>query len=247
MLDPNSVAVLSFAVASAAGYISGYGTVRINYFLVILLGKAWSSGHARKRYIPIGAYATIVYFILAAHLLYPEYGYIAKAITVPVFVGLYALGVLHSERRYKDSLAIMDKLIGAMYYMPDQKPSQQPPSDDESKQAIDDACRIARDILAAMPTSNVEILKVLFLTFDSRTAVFFTSLGSGTLKFRRFTGLKRAEQIEYIRQWSENNYLFYAIQGIKSLMSFSYYSSHHSWAISGIPYDGNFLRRSYLK
>ena len=238
MLDPATAAIISFVIAAMAGYASGYGTVRINNFLVILLGKAWSSGHAQRRYYLIAAYAAIAYFIAMANMFYPDHGYVVKALTVPLFLGLYALGILQAERRYKHAQEIMNRVIAAMYL------SGQSP---EPKKAIDDACRIAAGVLGAMPVSNAEILRILFMTFDSRTAVFFVSLGSGEIKLGRFIQLKPAEQMEYLRHWSENDYLFYAIQGIKSLVNFSYYSSPSAWKSAGIEYDGDFLRWSYLK
>jgi hypothetical protein len=239
-VDFTIVAIISLAIGATAGIGVGYGTVRLNQLLVVVLGKAWSSGRARQRYILISIYAAIVYFIILAYYLYPDQGYVAKAISVPVFVVLFLLGVYLADKRYGASESIMFRIIEAMY-------DSSRFAEGDSAAAIRDACRTAKGVLEAMPKSNSEILRVLFLVFDSRTAVFFVSLSAGEAKFARFVELKPADQIAYIRNWIDNPFLFYAMQGLKSLVNFSYYSNQSGCNSAGIPYDGNFLRRTYLE
>ncbi|HKI07127.1 MAG TPA: hypothetical protein VKA09_01905 [Nitrososphaeraceae archaeon] len=225
---------LLFFLAAAIGYISGRLTVRINSLFVIILGKAWSSGHARGRYNLVGALAALVYFGSILTVFYPGEDFATKLASVPLFIGLYTVGIIDADRRFNDTPRIMDRIIQIMYHSPS----------NESSGAIDEASRIARGILKAMPESNVESLRLLFLFFDSSTAVFIISLSSGRLRTRRFIYLKRGDQIDYLDAWNRSQYLFYAIQGMKSMIHFSYYTGSSVW--KSIGYNGEFLRRSYL-
>jgi hypothetical protein len=256
LVDQYTFLAICIAIAVASGYLGGYATVRINQLLVILLGRAWTSGRARKRYNLMMAYSAIIYLIALVAFLYPGEHLAIKLVSVAIFAGQFVIGIKHAEKRYKQALDIMDRIIKAMFHTSLSEPAStlavynkharhDNQRGQEEEAAIRDALRISKDILDAMPKSNAETLKVLFLFLDSRTAVFIISLSAGKWRFRRFSELSWQEQQDYLDTWNENSFLFYAIQGIKSLVSFSYFSSPNSW--QNIGYNGDFLRWSYIR
>ncbi|HSB57281.1 MAG TPA: hypothetical protein VLD38_05695 [Nitrosopumilaceae archaeon] len=233
------LALILLSAGAGFGFAAGHLTVRFNHLLVILLGRAWKSGHARKRYPVIGAITTLFFTCLIFILI--DSGLEIKIISTILFATLFAAGIKNAERRFKNSLDIMDRIVRLMF-----QTSHPQPSSGELDNSIEkDVSRISRGILKSMPESNVEALKMLFLFFDSTTAVFLISLTNGRFRVRRFLHLKKAEQLDYLETWNKNPYLFYAIQGIKSLINFSYYTSRLVW--DEIGYNGEALRGSYLK
>jgi len=75
--------------------------------------------------------------------------------------------------------------------------------------------------------------------------VFFISLSSGRFRVGRFINLDPKEQEEYFETWSNNSYLYYAVQALKTMIGFSYYTSPGTW--KAIDYSGTFLAGSYLR
>lgn len=274
--DPYTFSLICFPLAAIIGYIGGYATVRINHLLVIITGKVWTSGRARKRYNLIIAYASIIYLIAVSAFLFAGEHLAIKIISVSIFLAAFILGIKHAESRYNQALPIMDKIIGTMFLSPPYRhrvtypesltPREEEDDDDtqpklfesvsnnfdlkgmdkkEEDVSIKDATRIARNILNIMPKSNVEALKVLFMFFDSKTGVFLISLSAGKWRLKRFSNLSMQDRHDYLSIWANNQFLFYAIQGMKSLVNFSYYNSAYSW--NAIGYNGNFLRWSYIR
>jgi hypothetical protein len=264
-MDPYLFSSICFSLAAISGYTGGYATVRINQLLVILTGKVWTSGRARKRYNLIIAYASIVYLIAVSVFLFPGEHLAIKIISVSIFLATYIVGIRHAESRYNQTPTIMNKIIETMFLSQPFSPNTQPEgsttkkgeqpelfmtdrNNHDSRRVDDDlkdAFRIAGEILDVMPKSNVEALKILFMFFDSRSAVFLISLSAGKWRLKRFSSLDIADRHDYISTWADNQFLFYAIQGMKSLVNFSYYNSRFSWKAIG--YGGDFLRWSYTK
>jgi hypothetical protein len=227
-------------VTPIIGYLAGFMTVKINHLLVIVSGKLWTSGHAKKRFIVTGiivtaCYITIIVMIFDfATINDPTLQTIVLAIITIVFAGLYAVGIFHSDMRFKDTETIMNNIIEVTY------------ADGNSPLEIQirkDTQNNAKSILNAMPISNNHALRLLLFVFDSAMMVFLVSLSSGRFRVRRFVNLGSTERKEYFETWATNEYLYYAVQALKSLVGFSYYTSPGTWTEIG--YNGKLLSRSY--
>jgi len=218
-----------------AGYLAGFMTVKINHILVIALGKIWTSGNGQHRYIPIGAAISAVYLgvLICVVKDFEFYFYLLLFLS---FVGLYFAGVKHATKRFGDSIEIMEKIIELTYLLDE--------NDEKQKQAVRDAQAFSKEILGAMPPSISEALLLLFFFFDSAFAVFFVSLVNGRFTSTRFIELSKNEQLDYIEAWASNPFLFVAIQAIKGLIGFSYYTGKNTW--DAIEYNGKMLRNSYI-
>jgi hypothetical protein len=222
------------------GYLAGFMTVKINYLLVIVLGKLWTSGHAKKRYILIGIIITACYIAVVMVVFDfttfndPVFQRIGPIIVTIVFAGLYFFGIYHSDMRFKDAIIIMNKIIEVTYAKGDSPAERKIRKDTQEN---------AKGILDAMPVSNNHALSLLLFVFDSAMMVFIVSLISGSFRVRRFINLGRTEQEDYFEAWATNEYLYYAVQALKSLIGFSYYTSPGTWTEIG--YSGTLLARSY--
>jgi len=235
-LDPFIFVLITLSIATISGYISGFMVVQINHLLVILLGKINSGGHAQKRYIPTGVAACAIYLTIMLFFLFPNENVVIKFASLPFFIGLYVFGITRAKRLFKQTHKILFELIKIMYYSPTDKKL-----DDNT---IKDTMKTADSILSSMPQSNKEALMILLLFFNSTTTVFLVSLISGRIRLKSFINLNTIEKTDYLQAWAQNKFLFYAIQGMKSLVSFSYFANSQSW--SAIGYNGELLRRSYL-
>src|SRR5579872_1536484 len=183
--------------------------VQINHLLVILLGKLKSSGHAQKRYIPIGAAACTIYLTVIFFFLFPSENFVIKLTSLPLFIGLYVTGIAHAKRAFKQTHKILFELIKIMYYSPTGKLDDNSTTKDTMKttyfrqpisqnifddnNTIEDTMKTADSILSAMPQSNKEALMILLLFFDSVTTVFLISLINGTIRLKPFTKLNTVE------------------------------------------------------
>jgi hypothetical protein len=233
---------LAILLITAIGYPAGFMTVKINNLLVIAFGKLWSSGHAQKRYIPIGVIIAACYTLVAFRIVDftaftdPPFQMLGPLILTTIFSGLYAVGIYHADKRFGKIGDIMEAIIKLTYASGN--------SPDE-KEIRNDTIKNANCTLEAMPESNKEALELLFFVFDSGFMVFFISLSSGRLRARRFIRLCSEQQMEYLEKWAKNTQLYYAIQALKSLIGFSYYTSPRTWKDVG--YSGTLLGRSYWK
>ena len=87
------------SITAVAGYLAGFMTVKINNLLVIVLGKLWSSGHAKKRYIPIGITVVSCYIVIILLVIDntastdPAFQTLEIVILTAIFSGLYAFGI----------------------------------------------------------------------------------------------------------------------------------------------------------
>ncbi len=221
------------------GYLAGFMTIKINYLLVIVTGKLWTSGHAKKRFIVTGIIVTVCYIIIIMTIFDstfkdPMLQTIGPATVTIVFAGLYAVGVFHSDMRFNDTESIMNNII-EVTYATGNSPAE--------KRIREDTQENAKAILDAMPISNSHALRLLLFVFDSATMVFLVSLSGGRFRARRFVNLGRTEREEYFETWATNEYLYYAVQALKSLVGFSYYTSPGTWTEIG--YNGTLLGRSY--
>jgi len=218
-----------------SGYLAGFMTVKTNHILVIALGKIWTSGNGQQRYIPVGAAISAVYLGLLISVV-KDFEFHFYLLLFLAFVGLYVAGVKHSTKRFGDSIEIMEKIIELTYLLDK--------NDEKQKQAVSDAQDFSKEILMTMPPSIAEALLLLFFFFDSAFAVFFVNLINGRFTLQRFIDLSKNEQRDYIEAWASNPFLFVAIQAIKGLIGFSYYTGKNTW--DGIEYNGKMLRNSYL-
>lgn len=228
--------LIIFSVTSISAYLAGFMTVKMNHLLVIVLGKIWTSGHGQQRYVVVGASMSAVYLAILISFFegFLFHFYILLFLT---FVGLYVVGLKHAEKRSSQVIYdIIPKMIELTYLFE---------KNDEQQEAIKDAKKFSKEIIFSMPASTGEALQLLFFFFDSRMAVFFVSMINGRFRVSRFINLSEEDQIHYIESWANNPYLFVAMQAIKGLMGFSYYTSKHSW--KSIKYNGDLLRNSYLR
>lgn len=230
------------SITAVAGYLAGFMTVKINNLLVIVLGKLWSSGHAKKRYIPIGITVVSCYIVIILLVIDntastdPAFQTLEIVILTAIFSGLYAVGIYHADKRFKDAVIVMNHMIRVTYAKGDSP---------EEKKILDDTKKNAKAILDSMPKSNSHALSLLFFVFDSAMMVFFISLSSGRFRVDRFINLDPKEQEKYFETWSNNPYLYYAVQALKTMIGFSYYTSPGTW--KAIDYNGTFLAGSYLR
>ena len=226
------VFLLYLLIALIAGFLSGFLTVKINHILIIVTGKLQTSGNAQGRYIVVGIASSILFFILYYFMtLNPDliYGIIFSAI----YAVLYALGVVIAQNRFKQSDKVLKMIISAMY------------TDSlNGDQITSDAFRISKQMLDSIPIANKEAILLLVFVFDSRFAVFFISLLGRRFMIKRFINMNSDEQDHYLKTWSTAVGLSLAVQALKSIVGFAYYTSNLSW--SQIDYEGNVLKRSYL-
>ena len=218
---------------SVAGFLTGFFTVNFNHLLVIFFGRLWLSGYARKRYGLVGVIAAALNFVIFS---LSGFETIQSILFSLFFLALFAVGVKSSERRFRESGKILEEIVNAVF--PPGGPIALSASDVKAGEAV-------KRFLSAMPASYREALKTLAVAFDSMFFVFVISLLEGKLRLRRFIRLTRADREEYIRAWERRPGLTYAIQVFKILSSFGYYSKEPVWRQVG--YDGELLRRSYLR
>jgi len=212
-------------------------TVKMNHLLVIALGKIWTSGHGQQRYIVVGASMSIVYLAILFGF-FEGFEFHFYVLLLLTFVGLYVAGLKHAEKRSSQVIfEIIPRMIELTYLFDKNDPEQ--------LKAIQDAKKFSEEVIFSMPKSTGEALQLLFFFFDSAMAVFFVSMINGRFRVSRFINLSEEDQIHYVESWANNPYLFVAMQAIKGLMGFSYYSSEHSW--ESIKYNGELLRNSYLR
>jgi hypothetical protein len=226
-------------VTPIIGYLAGFMTVKINYLLVIVSGKLWTSGHAKKRFIVTGitvtaCYITIIMMIFDFTTINDQTLQMIPAIITIVFAGLYAVGIFHSDMRFKDTDTVMNNIIMVTYATGNSPLEIQIRKDTQNN---------AKSILDGMPISNNHALRLLLFVFDSAMMVFLVSLSKGRFRVRRFVNLGSTERKEYFETWATNEYLYYAVQALKSLVGFSYYTSPGTWTEIG--YNGKLLSRSY--
>jgi len=229
-------------LAQVTGYGSGFMSIKINNLLVIALGKLWNSGHAMKRYIVSGAIVTAG-SILAVFMIFDLttvvgagheiLGLAALAVNLIIF---YIIGIYHADSRFSQAGVIMEKIVEVTYATGH--------SLDEEKIKVDTIKNI-NTTMEAMPESYRVALNLLFFFFDSRFMVFVIGLLNRQLWLNRFINLDTDTQENYFAFWDKNRYLHYAIQALKSLVAFGYYTSPGTW--KGIGYGGTLLGRSYWK
>lgn len=229
--------LIIFFVTSISAYLAGFMTVKMNHLLVIVLGKIWTSGHGQQRYVVVGASMSTVYLAILIGL-FEDFIFHFYVLLFLTFVGLYVAGLKHAEKRSSQVIFdIIPKMIELVYLFDK--------NDELQQKAIHDAKVFSKKVIFSMPKSTGEALQLLFFFFDSRMAVFFVSIINGRFRVSRFINLSEEDQIHYVESWANNPYLFVAMQAIKGLMGFSYYTSEHSW--ESIKYNGKLLSNSYLR
>ncbi len=152
------------------------------------------------------------------------------------FIIFYLVGIYHADRRFSQAGPIMEKIVEVTYATGH--------SLEEEKIRIDTIKNI-NTTMQAMPESYSVALNLLFFFFDSRLMVFVIGLLNRKLWLNRFINLDKDIQKDYFAFWDKNRYLHYAIQALKSLVAFGYYTSPGTW--QGIGYGGTLLGRSYWK
>jgi hypothetical protein len=225
-----------------AGYGSGFMTVKINNLVVIARGRLWSSGHAMKRFLVSGTIVAagyiLIIFVIFDFTMVVGFGLeiLGLAVLVAIFVIFYIVGVYHADNRFNEAKSIMEK-VAEMTYATGY-------SLDEEKIRIDTIKNI-NTTMQAMPESYRVALYVLFSFFDSRFMVFLIGLLNRKFWHHRFVELDIETQREYFEAWEKTPYLLYAIQALKSLVGFGYYTSPGTW--KNVGYGGTLLGRSYWK
>jgi hypothetical protein len=229
-------------LTQVAGYGSGFMTVKINNLLVIAFGKLWNSGHAKKRYIVSGAIVAASY-ILTVFVIFDFTSVIGLgleilglAVLTAIFIIFYIVGIYHADKRFSEAGPIMEKIVEVTYATGY--------SLDEEKIRIDTIKNI-NTTMQAMPESYRVALDLLFFFFDSRFMVFLIGLLSRSFWHHRFVELEFHQQKDYFDAWEKNRFLHYAVQALKSLIAFGYYTSPGTWKDVG--YGGTLLGRSYWK
>jgi uncharacterized membrane protein YiaA len=160
-------------------------------------------------------------------------GLAALAVNLIIF---YIVGIYHADKRFSEAGSIMEKIVEVTYATGY--------SLDEEKIRIDTIKNI-NSTIQAMPESYRVALDLLFFIFDSRFMVFFIGLLNRRFWPHRFVKLDIEEQREYFDAWEKNRFLHYAVQALKSLIAFGYYTSPGTW--KDIGYGGTLLGRSYWK
>jgi len=216
------------------GYGIGFFTVKINYLLVIFLGKLWSSGNAQRRYVLVGGIVTVMY---GAMIFYQTNDFVLTLVFVAVFPVLLVSGIKHAMHRFNQYIDVLNALIQSLFPKED-------PNDDQHEALLADTSKISQEMLGSMRKSQLESLKILFFFFDSIFAVFFISLIKGKLRFSRFINLSKEDQVDYMHIWAAIEGLNLGPVALKALIGYSYYTSHLSW--DKIGYRGEVLRRSYI-
>ena len=229
-------------MTQVVGYGSGFMTVKINNLLVIAFGKLWNSGHAEKRYVVSGAIVTACYILIIfiifdlTTVIGPGLEIFGLAVLTAIFIIFYIVGIYHADKRFSEAGPIMEKIVEVTYATGH--------SLEEEKIRIDTIKNI-NTTMQAMPESYRVALDLLFFIFDSRFMVFFIGLLNRRLWPHRFVKLDIEEQRDYFDVWEKNRFLHYAVQALKSLIAFGYYTSPGTW--KDIGYGGTLLGRSYWK
>ena len=220
-------------LAAGIGFGIGFFSVKFNHLLVILTGKLVSSGHAQRRYIVIGIFSTVLVFFSYMYLA-PTFDLAHGIAIAVVYAVLFTIGVLSAEARFSQACDILHMIINAMYT-----------NTKTGNITTSDAFEISKKMLNHIQPANKEALLLLAFFFDSRFAVFFISAFI-TKKFvaKRFIDITPEQQDAYINSWHNTFGLTLAIKALKSIVSFAYFTSHHSW--DDIGYNGGVLKRSYL-
>jgi hypothetical protein len=223
-------------------FIAGFLSVKINNLLIIIFGKLWSSGHAEKRYAVSGAIITILYFLIILFfvnlttLMDAGLEIFGLVVLTAILIEFYVFGIYFADRRFSEAEIIMEKIVEATY--------AKGYSLDEEKIRVDSIKNI-NSTLQAMPESYKVALGLLFFIFDSAFMVFFIGLANKRIWSHRFIELELSQQEEYFKFWEKDRYLHYAVQALKSLVAFGYYTSPGTW--NDIGYGGTLLGRSYWK
>lgn len=229
--------VLLILSALLAGYIVGFLTVKINYVLIILVGKLFSSGSARGRYALTGFLGAVLVFVFATSQ-FPALGSAIHAATSLVFAGTFAVGTWHAMRRFgtAEHTGILEAVLDTIF-----------PEGGEIPEGAKNVSSVqtAGKLLQSLPESNQAAIKLVSVIFDSATMRFVLGLMHGTLRIKRFVDLDAKERAAYLQEWVNDPRLFYAVQAFRVLSNFSYYIKEAVWKSVG--YDGRLLRSSYLE
>ena len=102
------------------GYITGFMTVKVNNLLIILSGKLWSSGHAKKRYILTTAVIGFSFGMIL--LLYYGINFQSEPssiyeiiVCITAFTSLHILGIYYADNGFKKALIIIEKIAYTVY------------------------------------------------------------------------------------------------------------------------------------
>jgi len=219
------------------GYVTGFLTVKINHALVIIFGRLWSSGNARRRYVLVGVIAVIIFGII----LFYQTNFIFTVIFTFVFTVLFLVGVIHAMYRFNQYEPILKASIQSLF------PKEDSGNDDDYDDLLNDTLKISLNMLGSMRKSQLESLKILFIFFDSvfgGFVVFFLSKKILKFKFRRFIYLSKEDQVAYMRVFADSIIGNLMSTALKAFIGYNYYTSHLSWEKIG--YEGKVLRRSFL-
>ncbi len=72
---------------------------------------------------PCGSISALVYFGSILTVFYPGEDFATKLASVPLFIGLYTVGIIDADRRFNDTPRIMDRIIQIMYHSPSNESS----------------------------------------------------------------------------------------------------------------------------
>lgn len=235
------VEVLGLALFSGAvlviGFIAGFLTVKVNYILIVLLGRLFSSGTEWWRYLATGLLASLAVFVIAT-LQYPDLGLFLRAASSLVFLGVFGLGAWLAQRRFgtpeyqRIIVAVLDTIF--------------PDNQDDLPGAVKISSVVtAQKLLQSMPDSTRAAIRLFSVIFDSRTIVFFVNFKRGDLTWKRFVELDTREKRSYLDDWRADPLLSFGAHIFRILSSHSYYLKPETWEY--VDYNGQLLRRSYLE
>jgi len=234
--------VIVLFLTQLAAFTAGFMSVKINNLLVILFGKLWSSGHAERRYVISGSILTAIYFLVVfffvdlTALIGVDLEIFGLVVLTVIFVEFYLVGIHLADKHFSEAEIIMEKVVEVTYATGY--------SLGEEKIRVD-TIKNVNTTLQAMPESYKVALDLLFFVFDSAFMVFFIGLVHKKFWPHRYINLKLTQQKEYFDFWEKDRYLHYAVQALKSLVAFGYYTSPGTW--NDIGYGGTLLGRSYWK
>ena len=243
MVEPVVFAV-SLVLALVIGTLVGFFTVKVNFVLIILLGYLFSSGTAWGRYAVAGFLFSVVAFLLLGGQ-YPGLG-LARFLLTAGFFGAFLLGVGIALASLAQGRETLTPVLNTIF----------PGGTDRLPRASEiSSVLTAHSFLRSMPVSARKAIELFSALFNSATFVFLVSLRHGKLQGKRFTNLTASDQREYLDDWRRAPGLSYGAHIFRILANYSYYvksmvwrpPSGHPGNDARVPYDGELLRRSYLK
>jgi len=247
---------MSFLLDVISLALIGFFTVNAQRIIVVLQGDVWKHGRSRRFIWAIGAAVTAT-FITVSSLLYLDIipfftikgsdwmlnsglplnlqrSSATDIIAVVIFLsypGWFQLGVLSAGYAFRRVPRILTAVVNASFPR-----GGAIPLGAEDVNAADASTILVNGMLP----SYQEAFKVLLVAVDSPILVFAI-----TQEMKHFTELTRDQQVSYLRALQTTPVLSAVGHLLKTLASFGYYVQEK--VATEIGYDGNFLRRSYVR